>query len=118
MRVSRLLPGLLAGVLMLGGVGAASAATARASAAITIYDGPGYYYAPIGKLASGEVVKLSECTPSGRWCRVVHDGPDVPRLVRRPHAQAQRRSGRLRRLRSGPRMTKWLCSMPRRKASR
>jgi len=76
MRVSRLLPGLLAGVLLLGGVGAASAATARASAAITIYDGPGYYYAPIGRLASGEVVKLSECTPSGRWCRVVHDGPD------------------------------------------
>ena len=53
MRVSRLLPGLLAGVLLLGGVGAARAATARSSAIISIYDGPGYLYAPIGKLASG-----------------------------------------------------------------
>ena len=52
------------------------AASARASGAPRIYAGPGYGYADIGRLAQNEVVNLSECTPRGVWCRIVHDGPD------------------------------------------
>jgi uncharacterized protein YraI len=65
--------GLLFGAL---GIGAAAAATARASDPLTLYAGPGYDYAPIGRLARDEVVRLAQCTPSGRWCLVVHNGPD------------------------------------------
>lgn len=54
----------------------ASAATARASDPITIHAGPGNAYPVIGKLARNEVVSLSECTPSGTWCRIVHKGPN------------------------------------------
>jgi uncharacterized protein YraI len=63
--------------LALAFVGAAPAlaATARASDPITIYDGPGYGYMPVGRLARNEVVRLAQCTPSGRWCYVIHDGP-------------------------------------------
>jgi uncharacterized protein YraI len=63
-------------LLALFGVGAASAATARASDPLTLYAGPGRDYAPIGRLARDEVVRLAQCTPSGRWCLVVHNGPD------------------------------------------
>jgi uncharacterized protein YraI len=55
--------------------GAASAATARASATLSIYDGPGYGYYRIGKLPKNAVVKLAECTRRGTWCRIVYDGP-------------------------------------------
>lgn len=55
---------------------AASAATARASDPITIYAGPGYGFAPIGRLAKGAVVGLSECTPRGTWCHIITD--DAP----------------------------------------
>jgi uncharacterized protein YraI len=54
----------------------ANAATARASDPLTIYDGPGYAYAPVGRLGRDEVVRLAQCTPSGRWCYVLHDGPN------------------------------------------
>jgi uncharacterized protein YraI len=65
--------GILLGALSLG---AALAATARASDPLTLYAGPGYDYPPIGRLARNEVVRLAQCTPSGRWCYVVHNGPD------------------------------------------
>jgi uncharacterized protein YraI len=52
----------------------ASAATARASGALTMYAGPGYAYAPVGRLPRNAVVHLAECTPSGRWCRIVNGG--------------------------------------------
>jgi uncharacterized protein YraI len=55
---------------------AAHAATARASDPLTIYAGPGHGYAPVGRLARNEVVRLAQCTPSGRWCYVLHDGPN------------------------------------------
>jgi uncharacterized protein YraI len=61
---------------LVAATGGACAATARASDPITIYDGPGYGYRPVGKLTRNEVVGLSECTPSGRWCHVVRNGPD------------------------------------------
>lgn len=76
MTPSHLVLSIVLGAVALGfTAGTAEAATARASAAITIYDGPGYRYAPIGKLLRNEVVRLAECTPSGRWCRIVHTGP-------------------------------------------
>lgn len=53
----------------------ASAATARASGTVIIRSGPGYAYPVIGRLAGDETVSLSECTPSGTWCRIVHKGP-------------------------------------------
>lgn len=55
---------------------AVAAPTARASATLTIYAGPGQLYAPIGRLPRNSVVSLSECTPRATWCRIVHDGPD------------------------------------------
>ncbi|MDR3473789.1 MAG: SH3 domain-containing protein [Devosia sp.] len=77
MTTKRLLLAVAVGVLALFGLnGTALAATARASGAITIYAGPGYWYRPIGRLEKNEVVRLSECTPHGIWCKVVHDGPD------------------------------------------
>ena len=66
-------------VLALAGAGLADpafAATARASDPITIYAGPGAFYAPVGRLARNEVVKLSQCTPRGTWCLVTHNGPE------------------------------------------
>lgn len=73
LRVASVSIGLL--IVFLGG-GSAEAATARASDPVPIYSGPGYGYLPIGRLARNEVVRLAQCTPSGRWCFVVHDGPD------------------------------------------
>ncbi len=58
------------------GIGAALAATARASDPLTLYAGPGYAYAPVGRLYRNEIVRLAQCTPSGRWCLVEHNGPD------------------------------------------
>lgn len=70
-----LLPSIAAAALLAAfGATNALAATARASGAPRIYAGPGYGYAVIGRLAQGEVVGLSECTPRGVWCRIVHDG--------------------------------------------
>lgn len=77
MAIGRLVAALLVGLAAVLGPGSgAHAATARASAPMTIYDGPGYDFRPVGRLDRDEVVRLSECTPSGRWCRVVHAGPD------------------------------------------
>jgi uncharacterized protein YraI len=50
---------------------AALAATARASGAVTLYGGPGYGYAPVGRLVGNEIVRLDQCTASGRWCHVL-----------------------------------------------
>jgi len=66
---------LSAAFAALGSAGAV-AATARASGAPAVYAGPGYGYAMIGRLASGEVVSIAECTPRAVWCRIVHAGPD------------------------------------------
>lgn|GEM_PF-1741961 len=82
MTMRRLL--LLAGAGLLGMLALAAPAlaapTARASAALTIYAGPGYWYAPVGELAKNEVVSLAECTPRSSWCRIIHiggrSGPD------------------------------------------
>jgi uncharacterized protein YraI len=75
MTSKRLLLAAVLGALALGALsGAAQAATARASDPLTIYAGPGYWYAPIGKLQKNEVVRLSECTPRGVWCRIIRDG--------------------------------------------
>lgn len=63
-------------ILGLSGAAPALAATARASDPVTIYGGPGYGYLPVGRLDRDEVVRLAQCTPSGRWCYVLHDGPD------------------------------------------
>lgn len=73
LRVAGVLIGLMLALLASGSV---EAATARASDPITIYDGPGYGYLPVGRLARDEVVRLAQCTPSGRWCYVLHNGPD------------------------------------------
>lgn len=74
MPVQRLILGLLAGLMLLGAtLSGASAATARASDPLTIYAGPGYGFAPIGRLPRGAVVRLSECTPRSVWCRIVTD---------------------------------------------
>ena len=59
----------------LASAGPAEAATARASAVLTLYAGPGSWYQPVGKLAKNEVVRIAECTRHSYWCRVVHDGP-------------------------------------------
>jgi hypothetical protein len=75
--MARIVLGIAFGLLLaLFGVGAANAATARASDPLTLYAGPGRDYAPIGRLVRNEVVRLAECTPSGRWCFVEHNGPD------------------------------------------
>jgi uncharacterized protein YraI len=61
------------------GVTAADAATmptARATATLTVYAGPGYGYAPIGQLPKDAVVELGECTPSGRWCSIAATNPE------------------------------------------
>ena len=52
----------------------AEAATARASDPLTIYAGPGSWYAPIGRLPQGAVVTLAECTPRSVWCRIEGGG--------------------------------------------
>jgi uncharacterized protein YraI len=75
--MARTIIGIAFGLLLVAlGVGAAFAATARASDPLTLYAGPGRGYAPIGRLARDEVVRLAQCTPSGRWCLVVHNGRD------------------------------------------
>lgn len=83
MTIRRWLLGAFAGVMGIGVMGivgmagpAVAASTARASAALTIYAGPGHWYMPVGRLEKDEVVRLAECTPRSIWCRVVHDGPD------------------------------------------
>ena len=65
-----------AAALLAGLPTGASAATARASGTVVIRSGPGYAYPVIGRLAGNESVSLSECTPSGTWCRIVHKGPN------------------------------------------
>ena len=75
MKASPFLLAALVAATLCALTGGASAATARASGAPIIYAGPGNGYAPIGRLAPNEVVRLAECTPSGRWCRVLHNGP-------------------------------------------
>ena len=76
--MTRLLPlafAAAAAVAALATVPAIAAPTARASAVLTLYAGPGSWYQPIGKLAKNEVVSIAECTRHSYWCRVVHNGP-------------------------------------------
>jgi len=65
----------LAAVLIASLATGAAAATARASDPLDVYAGPGHGYRIIGKLARNAVVTLSECTPSGNWCRIKTGGP-------------------------------------------
>ena len=53
----------------------ASAATARASNTINIYDGPGDRYDIIGRLPQSTVVTLDRCTYGSRWCLIKTGAP-------------------------------------------
>jgi uncharacterized protein YraI len=68
----------LASALMLAAPAlAASRSTVRASGTIPIHDGPGARFDVIGKLPDGTRVRLSRCTSSGNWCRIIYPGgPD------------------------------------------
>lgn len=56
---------------------AQAASTARASADLRIYAGPGRAYPVVDRLAKDTRVALSRCTRSGTWCRIVNpDGAD------------------------------------------
>ena len=55
--------------------GSSFANSARASDAISIFDGPDSFTNVIGRLEAGEQVTIDRCTASGIWCRVFHDGP-------------------------------------------
>jgi len=77
MTIPRILAAFTLGALsVLGAIGAAEAATARASDDITIFAVPrGDYSRVLGVLRAGEVVQLDTCDATGQWCRVIHDGP-------------------------------------------
>jgi len=68
----KLLAGGLAGLVMLGGIGAAEAATA--TAAVNVRSGPGTGYSVLDTLTPGEYVSVRGC--SGGWCYITHPGPD------------------------------------------
>jgi uncharacterized protein YraI len=48
--------------------------TARATAELSIYAGPGPGFARIGTLYHGARVELAECTRNERWCRLRDGG--------------------------------------------
>lgn len=60
---------------------ALAADTARASATLSIYDGPGDRYDVIGKLKKGTVVALNRCT-RGDWCLFEDENGDPVGWVR------------------------------------
>lgn len=49
---------------------AASNLTARSSGVQAVKDGPGHYYATIGKLADQERVRVTFCTRGQYWCEI------------------------------------------------
>jgi uncharacterized protein YraI len=72
------LTALVLAAAMLAGSGTAFAAdTARASANISIYAGPGNGYEVIGKLKKNARVTLDRCTRTGSWC-LFNDGDGEP----------------------------------------
>jgi hypothetical protein len=70
--------GIGAGVALFGllfGAGAAFGFEAAAKSAVNVRTGPGLSYGIVDKLDAGEVVSVTECSPTN-FCFVQHDGPD------------------------------------------
>lgn len=65
----------LAAASILVSAGAALAVEAEAKSAVNVRTGPGTSYGIVDQLTAGEVVEITECSPSG-WCFVEHSGPD------------------------------------------
>ncbi|HEY8595774.1 MAG TPA: SH3 domain-containing protein [Devosiaceae bacterium] len=66
----------LAAIGLMAATSAALAVEAEATAAVNVRSGPGTSYGVVDTLYNGERVDVTECTPSGTWCYLTHDGPD------------------------------------------